>query len=474
MSKLYLVMNSFSGRYLGERSKKNIGHENINFFMPTGSDGKYFLWFNCDGIFPSSRTQDYDGEINLLMVTNFANEKDKFRVLAYAKNCHLVEGAIIPGQKEDAKNRRHRAFMENYPNAKYGNAALEDIFADNTYQGNPDSCNTLATFYTEPQNILAPVDQSLTIQIKNTEGADIKQNMANEKMRMYIKDNEAFENLINSFEWQCFDAERNILPGYEPISDFFKEEETFFTATRNDKDELSLSNIVAYSLSNSDELFRAFVNTLVGVIPETNADYSIKREDKHVDLTIMLPDRTIIIENKIDSTVIEEGYETVDSLKEKVLKAFAGYKPPKEAPKRESYRIAYEEKISLYDGIKEKIHDLVGDYEGPFCQLSKYYIQSKIDAFLNDRENLPIHYFFLVPNYTKNKFQVDDDNFIHGWPFSSEYKRITYEDVFNIFNHVQNYPYRDDILKEFNLLMSNIDNADQNWQIYNFLRKAGL
>ncbi len=473
MSKLNLVMNTFSGRYLGERSNKNIGHENINFFMPSNTDGFYLLWFNCDGVFPV-QYRAHDGEINLLMVTNFANEKDKFRVLAFAKNCHLIPGVTIPSQKPESKNARHTAFLSKFGNAQYGHETLENIFLDNTYQGNPDGDNTLATFYTSPDNISVPDDPNLTIQIRDVDGADIKQNMANEKMRMYIKDDDSFDALIKSINWIPFDREHNILPGFNPNSNDFKENETFFTATRNEKDELSLSNIIAYCLSNSSELFRNFVNILVGANYNGNAEYNIQREDKHVDLTIMLNDRTIIIENKIDSTIVEKGYETKEALIEKTLRAFKDYKPSDKIPKRQNKRVEYNEKLALYNEIKSKINDLVDAHDGPFCQLSKYYIQSRVDAFLKDREDIPINYFFLVPNYTKSKFDTDKNNYLIGKPYSNNYKMITYEDLYNIFSGVQNFPYRDDVLKEFELLKSDVDNADQNRQIYTFLKKAGL
>ena len=473
MSKLNLVMNTFSGRYLGKRSNKNIGHENINFFMPSNTDGFYLLWFNCDGVFPVQYST-HDGEINLLMVTNFANEKDKFRVLAFAKNCHLIPGVTIPSQKPESKNARHTAFLSKFGSAQYGHETLENIFLDNTYQGNPDGGNTLATFYTSPDNISVPSNPNHTIQIRDVDGADIKQNMANEKMRMYIKDNDSFDALIKSINWIPFDRKQNILPGFNPNSNDFKENETFFTATRNEKDELSLSNIIAYCLSNSSELFRNFVNILVGANYNGNAEYNIQREDKHVDLTIMLNDRTIIIENKINSTIVETGYETKEALIEKILRAFKDYKPSDKIPKRQNKLVEYNEKLALYNEIKSKINDFVDAYDGPFCQLSKYYIQSRVDAFLKDRENIPINYFFLVPNYTKNKFNTDKNNYLIGKPYSNNYKMITYEDLYNIFSEVQNFPYRDDVLKEFELLKSDVDNADQNRQIYIFLKKAGL
>ena len=65
-----IVMNTFSGRYLQERSNNNICHENINFFCPSNCqiDGKdqYLLWLNCDGNI-QKKLMNYNGNITLLM-----------------------------------------------------------------------------------------------------------------------------------------------------------------------------------------------------------------------------------------------------------------------------------------------------------------------------------------------------------------------------------------------------------------------
>ena len=113
MSTLYVIMNTFAGKYLTEQSNKNIGHENINFFMPKNAtiDGKdkYLLWFNSGGTIDKKRIKN---DITLLMVTNYANESDKYRVLAMAKNCQIVPGADIPGLKTEDRKERYTQFLE--------------------------------------------------------------------------------------------------------------------------------------------------------------------------------------------------------------------------------------------------------------------------------------------------------------------------------------------------------------------------
>lgn len=72
MKELNIVTNVFSGSYLEERESENIGHENINFFMPENTKGKYLLWLNHNGTFPENY-RAFSGYINLLIVSNAGN-----------------------------------------------------------------------------------------------------------------------------------------------------------------------------------------------------------------------------------------------------------------------------------------------------------------------------------------------------------------------------------------------------------------
>ena len=475
-----IIMNTFSGRYLKERANNNIGHENINFFCPSDCqiDGKdqYLLWLNCDGNI-QKELMNYNGNITLLMVTNFANEKDYFRVLALAEKCYIINGVTTGTQKEQAKKIRYEAFNRQFPEANYGGKKLKDIFDENTYQGVLDQTNTLATFYTEPQNVKVPSDINKTIRIKNDSTADIKQNMANEKMRMFITDENLSDakKVIQDISWIPYDAEKGHLEYYPKCSNHYKASETLFLATGNEKDELSVSNIIAFTLAKSSDLLGKFIESLTGQYHNGSAEYSITREDKHVDLTINLLDRTIIIENKIDSAIVEYD-ESLDEFKERVISDFNEYKPSKDKPKRSDALEKYNEKVKQYDIIKRVANEMLRDISESknFSQLTKYYIQSKITAKLNDQENKAFYYFFLVPDYTANKFSINDEGEVLGSLYSDKYKMITYKKLKSIFESVNNYPYRDDILAEFELLSRDVDDKTQNWQMYKFLKKCGL
>lgn len=455
----YLVMNTFSGRYLNERSNNNIGHENINFFMPFGTYNNFLLWFNSDGTC-DKRCNSNDGEITLLMVTNYGNEKNKFRVLAKAEKCHIIKGDSISIK---SKNEQEKLEVVKLKDVKYGQVKIEDIFKDNTYHGKPHSKKIYATFYTDKANMFVPKNEKETIIIsKNNEDADIKQNMSSEKMRMYIADdNDAeFEKIINKIAWEPFHSEQNILPHFTRDKKHYKAKETFFTATENEKDELTISNIIAYSLFNSPKLFNQFIMDLTKKeVNKIGAKYTIKREDKHVDLTILLDDTTIIIENKIDSNVIL--YDNIDEIKNQLKKT---YSKPKSNPKIQTLDKIVADKLDEIDSSIVKV-----------SQLTKYYIQSLIDAELYDRKKSEIFYFLLVPDYNVNKFEIDEhEHSVCGYAYSKSYKLITYSELLNIFKKVKHYKYKKEIEKEFELLSHQINDFDQNWEIYKFLEKAKI
>lgn len=136
MSTLYLVMNTFSGRYLTEQSNKNIGHENINFFMPKNTNGTYLLWFNSNGTIDKKYLKN-NPDITLLMVTNYANESDQYRVLAMAKNCNIVDGADITGLKKENREKRYNKFLESFNNATYGKKPFKIFSKTIPFMENP-------------------------------------------------------------------------------------------------------------------------------------------------------------------------------------------------------------------------------------------------------------------------------------------------------------------------------------------------
>ncbi|MCQ2772766.1 MAG: PD-(D/E)XK nuclease family protein [Bacilli bacterium] len=491
MSKLYLIMNTFSGRYLGERNEKNIGHENINFFVPDECEGKHLIWFNSDGIIPAYRLS-HATDIRLLMVTNFAGEKDKFRVLAYAKNLHPINGVSISGQSMGRKNERYCAFNTQFPRAKYGETPLRLMFADNTYGGFPDGENTLATFYMDPIDMKVPNGIHFIKIKKNANGNEIdddsfhiNQNMSNETMRLYVSENniERFEDIVRNIEWMDYDQELREFPGYPKNGDHFTVADSLFLATGNEKDELSVSNMIAFLFGKSPELLSSFCSFLLrkkGIdrpfYLAEDGSFSIEREDKHVDLTMRFPTCTFVIENKIDSEILDYSC-SINVLKEKILSVYSEYKPER-SPSENSRRstiLKYEEKVRVYNAILNKIDDeLESISDGDrICQLTKYYIQSLVDAFIQEREDLPIYRFVLVPDYKADK-PIYNNGYVNGRKFGEEYKVIKYSELKAVFESVDGYPFRNDVLNELEILSSRVDDMAQRYEIRKFLKKSGL
>lgn len=482
--KLYVVMNTFSGSYFEENDGRNIGHECINFFTPeSGANNKHLLWFNSDGKFNSTYA-NCDGNITLIMVTNFAAEIDKYRILAVAKNCSIIPGVKIPTNSYNAKQDRYNEFINSsYGNASYFGKKIVEIFKDNTYQGVLEGNNTLATFYTEPENVLIPKDANATITIKNIDEenlgkihTDINQNFSNEKMRMYItEDNElAIKTLLdieNSNKWIQINSVEDQPPRYSTNLANYKQDESFFTATKTEKNELVLSNIIAhsinYSLSNSNE--SKLLSTLLKDldIKTTGNDFkNVKctREDKDVDIRLELDDCIIVIENKIEADVVEiKADNPRKKIEETILKA---YKVLEQEPTK-----------SIYEDVKDQVIDLLDKAkEGQiYSQLTKYFVQANADALrdklINSRKKpKKVYCFLLAPKYNVKKFE-NQSGFVHG----DKYTLITYDSLINAFKTLDdNYRYKKDILTELKLLGSEVDDSKLKKEIYKFLIKVGF
>ena len=454
--KLYIVMNTFSGEYLKESSSKNIGHENINFFSPKTRKSKniWFLWLNHDGIL-NDKYRIYDGKINLLMVTNDSIEKDKYIILARADNCKIVNGSLISGQNKENREKRYNEFIKEFPDVKYGKKRIQDIYKNNIDKKMNNGINTLATFFTENKNICVP-KETTKIVIKDCANADIKQNMANERMRMFIKDNISFEQLINNIEWIGIDKKRNILPSFKTNCSYYSNKESFLTILKKEKDELALSNIISYSLSNSKKLMKEFIKYItkfnISLNNEKLIDYYVIRENKNIDITLKLKNANIIIENKVSSKIV--AYKDKETFIESI-----------KATLKEDDLITEENAVK---NIKEQLKET--NVNTIYSQLAKYYLVTQIENSLSVQKK-NIYYFLLVPEYAKNYFIniINNENYI----FAKHFIIITYCDMFKIFKKVLIYPYRKDILTEIKLLSSNSLDANVKAEVYKFLKKAG-
>jgi len=419
MKKLYLVMNTFSGSYFEENYSRNIGHECINFFMPNDIGEKILIWFNPDGKFNPEYKSGYT--ITLLMVTNYSAEKNKYRILGLAKDCQIIEGVTVGGKKKEKKFERYNIFKEKYGLAKYGKKTIEEIFQDNLYHGKIEEKDTLATFWVLPENMYVPKSNKEIIKMKKEDNAKdfnlknemnespaINLNLA--RMRRYIKDTKdikQIEEIINNIEWEQLVLEKkNELPYYPRNKEYYKNN-TLFALTGTEKNEHVISNMIASSLKKSPELLTNFIEELnkafkkspneehnkksIEIIQGQNVDCI--RENKYVDLTLLVNEYTIIIENKIDSNIAESGYDDYEKTKRQILKSLKEF--DLEEKEMDQYLITA-------GFTKEKVEK----YKNQCCQLTKYYIQTQVDALINDKDKIRFFIFCYFLNIMKKSLQM--------------------------------------------------------------------
>lgn len=600
-------MNTLTGSYLEDNNGKNIGHECINFFTPKSDKSKkgekkedeYFLWFNASGKMPKQKEEIYEDitdekyreNITLLMVSKQKNQKNMYRVLAKAEKCSVINGVTETSDDEDKKKTRYNEFCKQFPNVIYGKSTIQDIFKDNVSKGIPDGINTLATFYTYPNNIYIPKDPSWTIKLDKQAKAGakdvIRQNMSR-VMRMFIKlDNRNdFEKIINSPNWKRLSNDSI----YSKSKQYCR---TLFTLTGTEKNENVISNVISNCFNESQDLVWEFVKKFINndIKKDKIKNFTCLREYKNVDLTLLFEDFTIIVENKIDSDISERGFESRKKTNTKIINVFSEYKSNKKSDvnldfSRETEEIPDKEAKQIYEKIQEEIDNLL-PHDGEYSQLTKYVIQSEIDARYKGREGLPIYYFILIPDYNTNRVvnyeeiitlgndynyelivfgnhyvdisfdnadipvlkittyykplssQSDIRNYdekntdvysvilnknltskdeltnlkegdtikininiprnnenkelkvrnrkFEGWKyekneegkrwaFSNRYNIITYGELYEVFDSVKDYssykPYKPDILNEFQILKSDVDDFIQNREIHKFLEKA--
>mgnify|MGYP000871692258 FL=1 len=402
------------------------------------------------------------------MVTKLTSKENEFNILALAKNCSLVPWLYEKNQQEKEKKLNKFKY-----GVKYGEKTIYEIFKDNVFKGKKDVNNPFATFVTKAENVYVPKTSYETIEIGNTKNAVVKKPMKS-TMRLYV-DNEddykRFQDLTdidNKEKWIFF--QKGILPGYEIEKEYYNE--TLFTATDTEKKENIITNIISYSLSKSTQLVSEFIKLIDS---ETEADEEkiqnivCLREDKNVDLTLLLDNLMIVIENKIDSDISAESSKiTKETIKMKTYDVFNKYD-------HSNISNPTKKQMKIWAIVEPKIKSMLEDCIGEtYSQLTKYYIQSKIDNAIEDNKSLTIYYCLLVPNYRLNEkqFQIDENKKVQGSAYSNKYTLITYEELLEIFEHVDDYPYKEDILKEFKILASKVDNLSQNREIYKFLEKA--
>ncbi|HTN68659.1 MAG TPA: PD-(D/E)XK nuclease family protein [Dysgonamonadaceae bacterium] len=294
MSREIIINKMYVGGYLLEGD--NIGHEIINLYK--ADDGKNYIYLNSQGTIDLSHGKN---RITVLMVRKFATKT--YKVLAKA------DGVTILDFADSRLPRKERYKGQVALGLTYGGISLEDLFNENSFRGSlEDEKNAYATFIAD--KVIKPkmqiyITDDASASGDNTFFVRTNKGFGKQTLREFYNENEkpdSFADLNqiieNSELWEDANTTQAISELPEPQKDpYFN----FMKIIKHEDNELAFSNMFAYFFNLNREAFSLFANDVLHI--EMQADFTIEREKKNIDLLVSDINNVVVIENKIKSSI---------------------------------------------------------------------------------------------------------------------------------------------------------------------------
>ena len=373
-----IILNRmYAGSYLDE--SENIGHEVINLFKD--DNGSNYIYINPSGAIDKK----YNDSVKAVLLVKHV-EMGVLEVIAKAKGTEWEKGIQQVHYKSEEEDENQNKYIEDNE-ITYGDVLLSNIYKNGKNE-------ILITFKAdEVLEVKKPVflitDESKLDNYENPYFLNEK-NFATTSLRMYYtdedhpKDFQVLKDLIDSDIW----CDENTTKRIKEIDEFYSYEshEGFLSVIKKEDDELVMSNLFSYIFNQEKNVFRDFVDEVLG-IADFNRDYTIFREKDNVDLLIETDNKetensVIIIENKIKSKINGEKLNSEGEM-ESQLSKYVNY--------------AKKEYEDLYDKGKVKFFIFAPDYNQ--IDLNKYKYGDKYT---------PIEYSKIYKFYCKNAGKMLD------------------------------------------------------------------
>lgn len=451
-----IILNQmFAGGYITNEDK--LGHEVINLFS-TDQD-KFYIWLNPSGVY--TRSENVSG-CTIVFVRSI-NSKI-YKVLGKAINCKLLSGAEI-GRKRKSKDnelnlQRYNKQCKISVTYKGLKPIGENGFFDEKY-------DLFATFEAEKVfktncDVYLVNGPRKTQKIENKYIYYLNGFRMPESMRRYIDSSD-----VNNYRAEIERVIEN-KDIWDLVKKFDEKEiemenwDNFFKLIKKDKDELSISNALAYYIEKIGE--NKFLCDCLKIDADgtdfLDDNYEIKRERCNIDISFFGNSHVVIIENKIDADITKNKKDYTKQIKDAL--EYYDYKS-----NSTEYKDAYND---IYNKFK--------DFKGKASQLSKYYIYAIVYLYSKgvdiSKIEKNIKCFLLIPNYSsKVFFDINKGYYKSNYLFSNKYKIITYDEIKSFFakKKVQkkiNDRYFKDFLSVLKPLASEFNNDIENETKYKF------
>ena len=365
--------------YTGSYLSTNLGHEVINMFQ--ADNGRHYLYLNAKGNFSERGKQ-----VGTMLLVRGIND-NRVEVVGMAKNLNPVESAncTLPrdlGRVNGSVRQQQKDFLES-KNVTYGDVPIIDIFGEKGQQ------SVYVSYWVEGKDFFRPKDKTRIIiefppskknttdyevymragMLENKEGKDgkliiirLKQhNFSSQSLHQFILEGvdwESLSNLCNDNLWVNDNTKVDSQANVE------KQEISLFDICQIQKDENRISNALSYFIDKYPKLWsKFFADQLNPEKPEFDEIESVTREESakvegenwkdktggRVDLLIRTKSKYVIIENKIDSSLI------VDNKDISQIERYYNYVEYLRECAKEEINIEIEKCMSLHEKKKDKI-----------------------------------------------------------------------------------------------------------------------
>lgn len=297
----------YAGSYI---ESDNIGHEIINLFK--ADNEKNYIYAMPYGVI----SHHHDNKIRCVLMVRRINA-NTLEILGktVGKPDQILTEFTIKRNPSIEQQEAHKSQVEKIKQVSitYGGVSLNKIFEKNATNANDVYITFEADDVVKPKNrMYLTTDEAL----KGKENAgyfylrDEDLSEDGSKLKFPKQSMKAYLSAENPKTERAFHLVNDIIENENlwgesvpKVADIPQKtpQLTFMKIIRKEYDELSYSNMLAFFFRHNRDVFREFAQTVLGVALSSN--FTINREEAHIDLLIADDKNVIVIENKIKSDI---------------------------------------------------------------------------------------------------------------------------------------------------------------------------
>lgn len=322
-----VINRMFTGKYL----RDNIGHEVINLFK--ADNGKFYVYLNDVGEV-GKKHFDANGNctIEKMLLVHSLEGTNAVEIIGLATGLHPVYDPNLEDEKQAAYQKKYAEDNS----ISYGGASINAIFRGSEQQAvnitfEADDVKKVA----DNKRLYLKMADKVNQEYKDLETYEVdtvvvlSETKLGQGLKSYIAEGDADYSALskiidNASFWGVS------MP--QATSAEAPSEMSYMDICQRSYDELAYSNAMAYFAKKYPEISFKLLDQLTGVEDNYHRDFTVRREENHIDLLFFNSDHLVVVENKLKSdlngvekdaggqivrTQLDDYYEATKELKKK-------------------------------------------------------------------------------------------------------------------------------------------------------------